>query len=479
MPIDPMLLDSILGTFKNMVEDCRQKEISGEDFDAMAACYERMEELGQSHDDIVAFSGAMMQENMYVKFSDHYSRALVAHSQQSTSSGGDNGYDDAALLKQNINALKGAVKLLEDNYKETLRMASAEHNEAQNEKGLDYLGRTQRKAFDAGGGFDAVKKQIERSTKEAKSKTPNRLDSTVEIEVLNNPDALIKPILNLIELGEQPGMTFPKFLRLQIETGLDKAMEGTGVVRDGLVYGLDFAKAIPANPYTIEIAKRKLESFDKLASCNRFKVPDVSELNYAHDDIDREFEPKIRQWNSIKRIWESMIGDLIEWSLSYCHFAPEIEPWSFARNPKEATLFDQNVSPGIFKEREKQLQEYFGMSFMDIFKHPSFEFEVKMNYFDYSQEIIEFLIEEVYPHCRPFNHLPAEVIKKRGMFTAYMRSPGDLELNPDLHLSNQRLRDFYNSKFGEGYFESKYPVAEKNPNAFAKPWEWETFKYGG
>ena len=53
----------------------------------------------------------------------------------------------------------------------------------------------------------------------------------------------------------------------------------------------------------------------------------------------------------------------------------------------------------------------------------------------------------------------------------------DLELNPDLHLSNQRLRDFYNSKYGEGHFGSKYPVSEKYSDAFTKPREWETFKY--
>ncbi len=477
MPLDPMILDSILGTFKNMVEDCKQKEISGEDFDAMVACYHRMEELGQSTDDMNVFNGSMMQENIYGKFSDHYSRALGAYARQASASSGDNGYDDRALLKQSINALKDAVKRLEDNYKEMLRMASSEYNEAQSEKGLDYVGRTQKKTFDVAGGFDSVKKQMEKSSKEAKKKTPNMFDSSVEIEVLSNPESLIKPILKVIELGEQPGMTFPTFLRMQIETGIDKAMEGTGVMRDGLVYGLEFAEAIPANPYYIEVARKKIEAFDKLAAGNRFKIPDLKELNYLHDDIDREFEPIIRKWDGIKRIWESMMWDLFDWSLSYCHFAPKIEPWSFAPNPIEATIFDQNVTPGIFKEREKQLQKYFGMSFMDIFKHQTFEFEVKMSYFGFSQEITEFLIEEVYPHCRPFNHLPSEIIKKRGMFNAFMRSPGDLELNPDLHIPNHKLRDFYNIKFGESYYESKYPIAEKNADALAKPWNWETFKY--
>lgn len=474
MPIDPMILDSILGTFKNMLEDCKQKEITGEDMDAMEACYNRMEELGQSTDDMNVFNGNMMQENLYGKFSDHYSRALGAHARKASE--GEGGYDDGALLKQSVNALKDAVKRLEDNYAEMLRISSSEYNEAQSEKGLDFVGRTQKKMFDAGGGFENVKKQMEKSTKEAKKKTPNMFDNTVEVEVLNNPAALIKPIQKVIELGEQPGMTFPTFLRLQIETGIDKAMEGSGVMRDGLIYSLEFNEAIPANPYYPEIERRKIEAFDKLAAGNRFNVPDLKELNYLHDDIYREFEPQIRKWNGIKRIWKGMIDDLFDWSLAYCHFAPKIKPWVDAPNPVEATIFDQNVKPGIFKEREKMLKKYFGMSFMDIFKHPTFIFEVEMSYFGLSQEIVEFLIEEVYPHCRPFNQLPSEIVKKRGMFNAYMRSPGDREINPDLHIPGHRLRDFYNKKFGEGRYESKYSVSEKNMDAYAKPWNLETFK---
>ena len=87
------------------------------------------------------------------------------------------------------------------------------------------------------------------------------------------------------------------------------------------------------------------------------------------------------------------------------------------------------------------------------------------------------MIEEIYPHCRPFNHLPAETIKKRGMFHCYMRNPGNLELSPDLHIPNHKIHDFYNIKFSEGRYESKYPVAKKDTDALAKPWKWETFKY--
>lgn len=59
-----------------------------------------------------------------------------------------------------------------------------------------------------------------------------------------------------------------------------------------------------------------------------------------------------------------------------------------------------------------------------------------------------------------------------------MRGFDVTELKPDLHFPNLRLHEFYDNKLGEGYFESKYPVAEKNVNAFAKPWEWEMYNYG-
>ncbi|MFH0865886.1 MAG: hypothetical protein V1904_06805 [Bacteroidota bacterium] len=476
MPLDPMISDSILGTFKNMVEDCKSKNISGEDFDAMCKCYARMEELAKSTDDMNIFNGTVMQENLYGKFSDHYSRALGAHAKQAYSSG-EKGYDDASLLKGNIDAMKQAIQRLQDAYKEALRMASEKYQLEAQEKGLDMAGRIRKKDFDSIGGIEAFKKQVKESNKESKKMTPNIFDNTVEVEALQNPEPLIGPIQKMIDLGEQPGMTFPKYLRLQIETGVDKAMEGTGVMRSGLVYSLEFTEAIPSNPYYIESAKRKIEAFDKLAAGNRFGVPDMKEINFANDDIDREFEPQIKKWEAIKNLWEKMIWNLYDWSLSYCSFAPKVKPWVDAPDPVAATIHTQETEPGIFKEWEILLMKYFGMSFMDIFKHPTFAFEVEKSYLWNSQEIIEFIIEEVYQHCKPFYRLPDPIIKKRASFYPYPNHNTDREMNPDLHLPNWRYRDFYNKTFGAGRYESKMEVAKKDENAKAAPWNWATFKY--
>jgi hypothetical protein len=476
MPIDPFILNSILGTFKNMVEDCKEKEITGEDFDAMCSCYARMEELGQSTDDMQIFNGTVMQENLYGKFSDHYSRALGAHAKQAYASG-EKGYDDASLLKGNIDALKQAIQTLRDNFKEMLRMSTEEYAMEAEEKGLDYLGRTRKKDFEGAGGIEAFKKQVKESNKETKKVLPNAFNNTLEVEVTQNPEPLIGPIQKMIDLGEEPGMTYPKYLRLQIETGLDKAMEGTGVMRDGLVYTLGFTEATPGCPYYIDVAKKKIEAFDKLAAGNRFGVPDMKEINFANDDIDREFDPQIKKWNAIKNIWEKMIWNLYDWSLSYCSFAPKIEPWSQAPNPVAATIHTQETTPGIFKEWEKLLDKYFGLSFMDIFKHPTFAFDVKNDYYWTSQELIEFFIEEIYPQCKPFNRLPNPIIEKRASFYPFSNKSTDREMNPNLHLPNWRFRDFYNKKFGAGYYETKHELTKKNENIIAAPWNWETFKY--
>ena len=153
-----------------------------------------------------------------------------------------------------------------------------------------------------------------------------------------------------------------------------------------------------------------------------------------------------------------------------------IEPWKDAKNPVEATINTQNTYNGIIPEREKLMQKYFGISFMDIFKHEIFKWEVENHHLVYSQEFVVFLIEKVYPNCKPLNHLPKEIIKERETFYGYGGKP-DREINPSLHLRGKRWSQYYNNKYGEGRFESKYGAYEVNKNAKAAPWDWKNFQY--
>lgn len=471
MPIDKMMLDPMLTPFKNMVEDCKSKNISGEHFDNLVTAYNRLEQLGQEHDDYNAFNAAVMNEGIYTKIGDHYSRALSQQANDDLNSD-DSNYSDENLLKLVLDALRNSISELKRSYEEAIKLAGSHDPNAEQQMGLDYMKRTGAvSASDA----EKMKKQGKKDIEETLKKKPAAFDSSVEVEVLSNPEKIIKPIQALIDLGEEPGMTLPNFLRIQIEKGLDKAAEGMIVQRDGQEYLYKFADANRFSPYLIEKERRKLEAFDELASKNKFNVPNSKELSMRNDDIDRELEPQIKKWDKIKRYWENLLWDLDFWSLSYCPFAPYLKPWSLAPNPKQACIDTQKMRPGIFREREKLFKKYFGLSFNDIFKLDSFIWDVENHYLGYSQEYIEFLALEIYDKCQPFNDLPQELIDKRGSFHYAGPNKVDREMNPEIHLPNRRFQAFYDSVFGEGRYASKYDITPV-PKTAAAPWNLDTFK---
>ena len=112
---------------------------------------------------------------------------------------------------------------------------------------------------------------------------------------------------------------------------------------------------------------------------------------------------------------------------------------------------------------------------MDIFSHPSFEWSVNYNQISLSQEFTEFLIEKVYPDCKPFNNLSAELIKERESFYPIYNKP-DKEINPEISMPAKRIRDYYDSTYGEGRYKSKFGEIQEVESG-AKPWKFETFKF--
>jgi len=427
MPIDDMMLNPMLDPFRNMLKEVEEKNLSGENYDKMKDALDKMETLGQEHSDIMTFNGALMQENLFSKFSDHYGKLLAESAKKE---GEAKGYDDSTLLKQSIDALKNAITEIKRNYQASI---------------------------------DESKKY-----KSAKNK---KLDQSIENAILNDPTIIIKGIEDLIQLGEQEGMTLPKFLRLQIETGLDKAMEGSVVVKNGLQFIYDATTASATTPYSILVDKEKLEAFDFLANKSEFNIPNQKELSYLHRDIDYKYRHQIAEWKEIKYRWEQFLSDLSFWSMAYTKIAPYIEPWCLADDPIEATIKTQKTIPGIFQEELKLFKKYFGMSFLDAFKHQTFKWDIENFHIGESQEYVEFLIEEVFPHCIPFKDLPQEAINKRLAFREENRIN-----NPDTYKAIEKFKLFYDGYFGNGRFIDKFGEIEVN-NSNAKPWDILNFKY--
>ncbi len=104
MPIPTTMSDPMLGTFRNMLAEVQAKGLTGAPVDEMRTHLSRMEHHAQAHDDISAFTGALMQEDLFNKFSTAYGRALAGAAATSAASGapGD-------LLAQSVAAYEQAL----------------------------------------------------------------------------------------------------------------------------------------------------------------------------------------------------------------------------------------------------------------------------------------------------------------------------------------------------------------------------------
>ncbi|MBL4632859.1 MAG: hypothetical protein JKY56_03250 [Kofleriaceae bacterium] len=86
MPVDPMYVDPMLGTFRTMMADIDQQGLQGTDVDEMRGILAHMEGLSQQLSDFVEFSARLAQDQSFVKFSDSYGRALAGAAKAASTS---------------------------------------------------------------------------------------------------------------------------------------------------------------------------------------------------------------------------------------------------------------------------------------------------------------------------------------------------------------------------------------------------------
>ncbi|MBD3636795.1 MAG: hypothetical protein HUJ25_05580 [Crocinitomicaceae bacterium] len=427
MPIDDMMLNPMLDPFRSMANECKEKGHSGEDMDRMMAALNRMEQLGQEMDDIGAYSGKITSEGLQLEFSNAYSEVLASAAKSEQSSPED--YDDAALLKTSVDALKDAIQRIRE----------------------------------------AKEQAITESEKHAKNKTEKEVAAN-EIEVLYKTDLLAKPIEDLIELGES-GVNLPTFLRVQMEKGLDKAAEGSVVLKEGLEYAKGWSEASRVNPFDIKKANEKLEVFNDLASKAKFGVPDSLQVTLAHDKIDHTYIPDIAKWDGITDAWERIMNLMMSWTYAHLSFADKIFPWDMMDNPWPSIQQTKDCNPGEIKERIRIFKENFGLEFYDIFSHETFVWQVENHQIDESQIWYETLVNTVYPQCKPGNYLDQDTINE-----VERQWNENLMSNPERHKDADRFIAFFNSVFGEGAYYKKVGKKHEWGVRNAQPWNLSTFK---
>lgn len=405
MPVDKTIVDAMLGTFRNMLQECRDKNLTGENLDAMASALDRMEQLARELDDTAAYSGMLVQEGLFIKFSEQYSKLLSAAA-QSTNSINTDVYDEKAdqqLLQNTLQAYRHAIARIKENKVQ-------------------------------------VKKRMGAAAADA--------------DVLFKDHLLIEAIDNVVVLGES-GITYPRFLSQLIEKGLDKALEGSVLTSQGLQYSLDAAKATAANPFLIKKEEEKLALYKRLAENSPAKVIDALPFQLGCEKIDWLHEPDIRKWNKVKQGWEKTFFWLDEWITAYCSFAPYIEPWAAAENPKQAVKESQDCVPGKLRAWEKINQRYFGLSVNELFNHPSFIWDVEQHWMYWSQEYADFLINKVLPVCIPFQQPAPSLIT-----LAEKMHSEQLKVNPSVNKPSVRYAAFFDRYFGDGEFVKRFGQPE-------------------
>jgi hypothetical protein len=335
MPIDKTTADAMLDPFRGMVKDLEAREIKGETFDNVKAVLDKMEKYAQDMSDVMEFSTRMAVEGIYTEFSNKYTKAIMAATQNQPT-------DDEGLLKQSHKAMVDAYNYHRD-----------------------------------------------------------------------RPESvhIVGPIKRIVEIGNS-GVSYPVYLRMAEEEGLYDAMK-SGQQRPVIEFELDVAKKM-YDPVRTEMFGKILKAWDDLATKAFYGHPDPAEFGIIRSRIEWEYAPIINRWDAIYRRWDKLTEMAFDWMDSFCSFAPCDERWvgrsgSETRKNIERT---QECGPGFFKVRESIFNEYFALTWNDIFTHETWLNEVKAERIWYSNEAIS-LIKEVYPHIKLGGKPPREIISKR------------------------------------------------------------------
>lgn len=417
--VERIYVDSLKQGYKNILDDMKNRNITGKYYDEAEKHYNRILELIETSSDINEFYAKMNDENLAGKISDAYTRALTEQSENGNQGGI---YDDDTLMKMYVNTLHESVKAMRQSFEETMKNA-------------------------------------------------NETDR-MRIMVDNNPEELIKGVERLIALSEEPGMTYPVFLRLQIEQGLDD-FNASSITRKVIETELECHRKIMSGNLEVKILEEKLEAYDKLAEKNKFKLVDPHEWEFIEKKIDWKYAPEIKKRDQIYHIFDNILDKLDLWEKANCPFAMNVEPWTIiydVEKRRQVIEKDKNITQGMVWEYEKLLLRYFGLRLKDIIHNQSFIHAVKSGTMVFSQELVEHLLLEVYPQCKPFNLLPKDLIEKRTEIQNANRV-----YNPDDDKPFLALKEYYDARYGEDYMEKVSKGVKPKKTSVAKPWDWDSF----
>lgn len=186
-----------------------------------------------------------------------------------------------------------------------------------------------------------------------------------------------------------------------------------------------------------------------------FKLADSFEFRLLRQKIEWEFAPQRAQWKAIIDRWDRMIDMVNDWLDAHCAFAPQDGRWADPPRTQTNIARTKECMPGRLQVREAIFKEYFGLSWDDIWSHPTYIAEVKACRIFNSDEKME-LIKQAYPLCKPGGKVTSELIAKNE------------ELFKSNRLRNLKHLERFGTKENPGPGYTVKPFAEFVKNALAE-----------
>lgn len=226
--------------------------------------------------------------------------------------------------------------------------------------------------------------------------------------------ARLAPYVERIVAIGRSGVSYPVFLRMLEEEGLNKALSGAApAVRDALERDLAFARAA-FMPHQIAECEAVLAMYDELVARAPFGQPDPLEFSLRRRRIEWRYEPVHRHYKAMIDRWEHMLTCLVDWLDAFTSFAPSDDRW-ISTEGKQATLRNvrrtQECGPGEFRYREAVFRRYFGVDWEGIWRSESFRWEYTANRISWTDERLH-LVRATYAHCVPGGKPPDELIEQ-------------------------------------------------------------------
>ena len=276
-------------------------------------------------------------------------------------------------------------------------------------------------------------------------------NSIKRLQGIPKSELLIPAIQEVIDLGRS-GISYPVFLRICEEKGLNSAMEGSVVTREGILLDVTVATMFEL-PLELQKANELLAKFDALAAASPFGIPEATQSGLEQIKSEWKYAPKINRRDAIIHRWGILFENLHDWLDSYCSFAPHDPRWA-SMTSMAVTLKNikrcKECTPGIFRVRERIFYDYFGLAWNDIFSHETFINELKARRIWYSDESLE-LIKKTYEHCKPFNHPPTEHISQ-----AEDIHEGKRFKRPGCYQLSEEGKQLFIKVFGQEVYDKQY-----------------------